>query len=307
MRNESDQRCDLTVVILTFNEELHIRRCIESVKCLAARIVVIDSCSTDRTKDIALALGADVFVNPFINYAKQFNWGLDNASITTKWVMRLDADEYITPELVATLPATLSAVESDVDAFTLNLRRIFMGKWLRHGALYPIRLLRIWRFGHGRLEERWMDEHVIVKGRVQRIEADFADDNLNSLTWWTTKHNNYASREAVDLLNLEFGFIPRDSVASLRTDNQASIKRWLKEVVYSRLPGGFRAFAYFLYRYVIRLGFLDGQPGLTFHFLQGFWYRFLVDAKLTEVKRHMRDHKVDVVTAIDRVLNIKLS
>jgi len=132
------------------------------------------------------------------------------------------------------------------------------------------------------------------------------DDNLNSLTWWTEKHNKYASREAVDLLNLEYGFMPHDSVASLRNGKQTGVKRWLKEEVYARLPGGFRAFTYFFYRYVIRMGFLDGQAGTAFHFLQGFWYRYLVDAKVFEVKRYMRDTNANIVVAIDKVLGVKL-
>jgi glycosyltransferase involved in cell wall biosynthesis len=299
-------KCDLTVLILTFNEERHIQRCIRSIQEVAARIVVVDSPSADRTRDIALQMGAEVFINPFINYAKQFNWALDNTNITTKWVMRLDADEYISPELANAIPVTLKEATDDVHGFTLNLRRIFMGQWLRHGALYPIRLLRIWRVGSGRCEERWMDEHMVIHGRVAHINADFADHNLHSLTWWTDKHNKYASREAVDLLNLEYGFMPHDSVAQLRGGSQVGFKRWLKERVYARLPGGFRAFAYFFYRYVVRLGFLDGQAGTAFHFLQGFWYRYLVDAKVAEVKRTMRAEGCDVKVAMERVLGIKI-
>jgi glycosyltransferase involved in cell wall biosynthesis len=298
--------CDLTVVILTLNEEVHLKRCLDSVRGVAARVVVVDSLSTDETQEIAESSGAAFYSNQFINYAKQFNWGLDNAHIQTKWVMRLDADEYLTPDLVSALPQFLSEASDDTKGFTLNLRRIFMGKWLRHGALYPIRLLRIWRFGQGRCEERWMDEHVILQGRTGHIEADFADHNLNSLTWWTDKHNKYASREAVDLLNLQYHFMRHDSVASLRDGNHAGSKRWVKEVVYARLPGGFRAFAYFFYRYVIRLGFLDGQAGAVFHFLQGFWYRYLVDAKVAEVQRYMRVKNVDVLVAIDHVLGVKV-
>jgi glycosyltransferase involved in cell wall biosynthesis len=304
--DEPNKTCDLTVIVLTLNEEKHIRRCIESVKSVATRIVIIDSGSTDRTCDIASALGSEIYINPFTNYAVQFNWGLDHSNIKTKWVMRLDADEYISKELVSVLQGVLLNVSEDVSGFTLNLRRIYMGKWLRHGSLYPIKLLRIWRFGHGKLEERLMDEHVNIKGRTEHINADFSDHNLNSITWWTDKHNKYASREAVDLLNLQYHFMPHDSVASLRDGKQAGLKRWIKEFVYARLPGGFRAFAYFFYRYVIRLGFLDGAAGAEFHFLQGFWYRYLVDAKVAEVKRHMRLNKVDAVTAIHNTLGIKI-
>jgi hypothetical protein len=126
------------------------------------------------------------------------------------------------------------------------------------------------------------------------------------LSWWTDKHNRYASREAVDLLNLEYGFMPHDSVASLQGGSQAGLKRWLKEVVYARLPGGLRAFAYFFYRYVIRCGFLDGRAGGAFHVLQGFWYRYLVDAKVAEVRRYMRDRNCDVRIAIEAVLGIRV-
>jgi hypothetical protein len=200
----------------------------------------------------------------------------------------------------------LAGTNQATSGYTLNLRRIFMGKWLRHGALYPIHLLRIWRFGQGRCEERLMDEHVVVQGAVQHLNADFADDNLNSLTWWTDKHNRYASREAVELLNLQFHFMPHDPASSPSGGKQAGVKRWVKEVVYARLPGGFRAFAYFFYRYVIRLGFLDGQAGTAFHFLQGFWYRYLVDAKVAEVKRYMREKDVDVVVAMERLLGVRV-
>jgi glycosyltransferase involved in cell wall biosynthesis len=297
---------DLTVVILTLNEEQHIRRCICSVKSMARRIVVIDCGSLDRTCEFAADLGAEVFVNPFTTHANQFNWGLDNANITTQWVMKLDADEYITQELAEKLPPILEQTPDSIGGFTINLRRLFMGKWLRHGALYPIKLLRIWRVDRGRLDERIMDEHVIVKGQIVHIEADFVDHNLNSLTWWTDKHNKYSSREAAALLNLEHDFMPHGAAGSLTGGQQAFIKRWLKERIYARLPGGFRAFAYFFYRYIIRLGFLDGRAGTAFHLLQGFWYRYLVDAKIAEVKRYMCEHDADVKLAVERVLGVRV-
>ncbi len=137
-------------------------------------------------------------------------------------------------------------------------------------------------------------------------QSELIDDNLNSLTWWINKHNNYASREVVDLLNLEYGFMPHDTVASLSDGSQASLKRWIKEKVYARLPGGFRAFAYFCYRYFLRLGFLDGKEGTAFHVLQGFWYRYLVDAKLAEVKRYMQRNNCPVELAMKDVLGIEV-
>ena len=174
----------------------------------------------------------------------------------------------------------------------------------RHGGVFPVKVLRLFRYGRGRCENRWMDEHIKVSGPTIDFAGELIDDNLNPLNWWTNKHNQYANREAVDLLNLEYRFMPRDSVADLRAGNQAATKRWVKEVVYARLPSGFRALSYFLYRYILRLGFLDGQAGTTFHFLQGFWYRYLVDAKVVEVKRHMAKTGSDVVQAISEVLGI---
>jgi glycosyltransferase involved in cell wall biosynthesis len=296
----------LTVIILTLNEGVHIRRCIESVAPIATRIVVVDSGSSDNTRAIAIELGADVYENSFINYAKQFNWALDNTAISGEWVMRLDADEYITPELAQILPEALASAPAEVSGYTLNLRRVFMGRWLRHGALYPIRLLRIWKYGRGRCEDRWMDEHVVVVGDVRHLNGDFADHNLNTLTWWTDKHNRYANREAVDLLNLEFRFWSREADVAVPRRGQAGVKRWLKVNVYSALPGGLRPLAYFLYRYVLRLGFLDGAPGTVFHVLQGFWYRYLVDAKVLEVRQRMKETGEDVTTAIREVLGIRL-
>jgi hypothetical protein len=151
-----------------------------------------------------------------------------------------------------------------------------------------------------------MDEHIIVDGETAEFSGEIIDDNLNSLSWWTEKHNAYASREVVDILNLEYGFIPYETVANLKGGQQAGVKRWIKENVYARLPGGFRAFAYFFYRYFVRLGFLDGKEGTAFHVLQGFWYRYLVDMKLHEVKSLMKNSNVDVVTAINDVLGINV-
>ena len=202
---ESIDACDLTVIILTFNEEIHIERCIKSISKIAKRVVVLDSYSTDKTLEIASSLGADIYSHTFTTYALQFNWALDNVDIKTKWVMRLDADEYLVLGNEIILKNYLLDESHNFYGYTLNLRRIFMGKWLRYGSLYPIRLLRVWRFKFGRCENRLMDEHILVDGAVKNLSVDFADHNLNSLTWWTDKHNKYACREVVDLLNIEFG------------------------------------------------------------------------------------------------------
>jgi len=294
----------LTTLILTKNEEKHIARAIQSVEGISDRVVVVDSGSTDQTIKIARELGAEVFENPWINYATQFNWGLDHLPEGTQWVLRLDADEYITPKLHGQIADALASAADDVAAMIVSRRMHFMGKAIRWGGVFPIRVARLFRYGKGRCENRWMDEHIIVDGEAIELSGELIDDNHNSITWWTDKHNSYASREVVDLLNIEYNFSSFDTVASLESREQAGVKRWLKEKVYTKLPGGSRALAYFLYRYIVRFGFLDGKEGAAFHTLQGFWYRYLVDTKLHEVKSFMRKQDVGVQEAIKEVLGI---
>jgi len=296
----------LTVVILTKNEERHIARALRSVQVIADRCYVIDSGSTDRTVALAEAHGATVWRNPWVNYATQFNWALDNLPEDTQWVLRLDADEFITEDLARQIQEQLPQLASEIKGVYVSRRMHFLGRPIRWGGVFPVRVLRLFRYGAGRCENRWMDEHIRVEGETGALRGEIIDDNINSLTWWTDKHNSYASREVVDLLNLEYGFMPHETVADLRGGQQAGVKRWLKERVYARLPGGLRALAYFTYRYIVRLGFLDGKEGTAFHVLQGFWYRYLVDVKLHETRSYMAREGVDVVTAIRDVLGIDL-
>ena len=296
----------VVAIILTLNEAKHLPRCLASLEGVVDQIFVADCYSTDDTLRIAQEHGAHAVQRAWVNYATQFNWALTQLDEDTDWVLRIDADEYLTPELATEIRTRLPGVGPEIDGIYCDRHMAFTGRLIRHGGVFPVQVLRLVRRGRGGCENRWMDEHIKVAGSTLYFKGELIDDNLNSLTWWTDKHNKYASREAVDLLNLEYGFMPHDSVASLRGGNQAGVKRWLKEVVYARLPGGFRAFAYFFYRYVIRMGFLDGQAGTAFHFLQGFWYRYLVDAKVAEVRRYMRVEGCDVKVAIERVLGIKI-
>lgn len=296
----------LTVIILTYNEAHHIQRALTSVETLADSIYVIDSQSIDDTTSMARAAGATVLVNPFVNQAQQFNWALDQLPPETDWVMRLDADEIITPKLTNEIMEMLPKTAKSTAGIYVSRRMTFLRRPIQWGGIFPAKVLRLFRYGKGQCENRWMDEHIIVEGDTLEFEGEIVDDNKSSLTWWTEKHNSYASREVVDILNQEFEFMPIDTVADL-SGGQAGVKRWIKEYVYASLPGGFRAFLYFFYRYFLRLGFLDGPEGAAFHFLQGFWYRYLVDAKLFEVKKYMNESDVDVVTAIRDVLNIDVT
>lgn len=297
----------VTVVILTLNEARHIERALRSVAPFAHRCVVIDSGSTDNTVARARAMGAEVWENPWVNYATQFNWALDQLLDDTEWVLRLDADEIVMEALARQIKDTIPNLGPETKGVYVSRRMHFLGQPIRWGGVFPIRVLRLFRHGAGRCEDRWMDEHILVDGATANLSGEIIDNNLNSLTWWTEKHNSYASREVVDLLNLEYRFMKHETMADLSGGEQAEVKRWFKERVYARLPGGFRAFSYFVYRYVVRLGFLDGKEGTAFHVLQGFWYRYLVDVKLHEVRLYMQHNNVDAVCAIGEVLGINVA
>lgn len=276
---------DITAVILTYNETKHIERCINSLKQVVKRVVVIDSFSTDDTLVICRKLGVDVYQNKWVNYAKQFQWALDNCDINTRWTMRMDSDEYLEPSLIDELDSSLNELDNSINGIYLKRKVFFKGKWIRFGGFYPHILLRIWRTGCGRIEQRWMDEHIVMEQpNTIMFKNDLVDDNLNNIGWWTDKHNSYATREMIDLLNIKYGFMEKDEALGKTDDPQAKFKRVLKERLYAKLPLGVRPLLYFFYRYFLRLGFLDGGRGFIFHFLQAFWYRLLVDIKVREIE-----------------------
>jgi glycosyltransferase involved in cell wall biosynthesis len=299
----------ITAVILTFNEEIHLARCIESLLPLTHDIVVVDSLSTDRTIEIARQYGTKVLERAWENnHSIQFNWALTQLSPSqTEWVLRIDADEVLTPELVVQLQQTIPKLDDETVGVHFYRKMCFQGMLIEHGGVGRNKVSRLFRYGHGRSEARWMDEHIKIDGKCIDLSGCIIDDNLNSVSWWIAKHNNYASREAVDLLNLKYEFAALDSVSDANEKTAISKKRWIKERLYAKLPLGVRSLSYFLYRYFLLVGFLDGLVGTQFHFLQAFWYRYLVDIKFAEVERYMKLNAASPKVAIDHVLGIKLS
>lgn len=296
-------RPSIAVVILTFNEEKHIGRCLRHALALTDEVHVVDSFSTDATVEIARSMGAQVWQHPFENHAKQLEWALAHLPIAGEWVMRVDADEIVSPSLAAEIREALSAAAPRVNGFLVFRQVCFQGAPIRHGGV-PHWVLRLWRRGMAKVEQRWMDEHVLLKeGTSSSLRGDFIDDNLNGVAWWTDKHNGYSTREAIDLLNHRHHFLPVAGQPALTP--QARRVRWLKEKLYARLPPGMRAFLFFAYRMVFRLGILDGRGGFVFHFLQGCWYRFLVDVKVRAVERRMRADGIDCVEAIRREFGVE--
>lgn len=300
----------VSVVILTYNEALHLERAIRSVQSFASQIIVVDSFSKDDTTAIAERCGAIVLQNPFVNQSVQFNWALDNAPITGDWILRLDADEIIEPDLANTISTQLPALPTDVVGVNLKRKHIFMGRWVRFGGRYPLLMLRLWRRDHGRVEDRWMDEHVVIcGGRTVIFEGGFTDYNLNDLTYFTEKHNKYATREAIEVLNQRYGFFAKDEgLTSNSASGQAAIKRFIKEKVYNQIPFTLSALLYFLWRYIFQLGFLDGRSGLIYHFLQGYWYRFLVGAKVMEFEQALSiaNSNAERLQLLERMTGLRL-
>lgn len=278
---------DLSVIILTKDEEKHIGRCLDNINDIAKEIFIIDSFSTDRTLEIAAMYPkVQILQNKWINnYAHQFNWGLDSAPITGKWVLRLDADEYLLPELIEELKEKLPTMPDSISGISFNRRHIFMGKWMKHG-IYPVTLLRLFRYGKGKCEQRLMDEHIqLSEGENVIFDNDFCDHNLNNLSWFCHKHVNYAIREAADLIDIKLGLTGAAATDKEKNINEQAEKKRLKKHKYSDQPLFWRSFAYFLYRYFLKGAWRDGKEGFIFTFIQGWWYRTLVDAKVLEIKK----------------------
>lgn len=300
----------VSVIILTYNEELHIARALQSVSSFAKEVFVIDSFSTDKTVEIARANGAVVMQNKFINHARQFQWALDNAPITAEWTMKLDADEIILPPLAEEICRKLPSMESEIAGVNLKAGYVFMGRRIKHGGRYPLILLRLWRSGQGYIENRWMDEHIIIRDKkriLTRFAEPFVDHNLKDLTFFIDKHNKYATREAVDILNQKYRLFHTDKRVPC-SSFQASAKRKIKIHLYNAIPFPVSTFCYFIYRYIFRLGFLDGREGLIYHFLQGYWYRFLVGAKVQELDtaiKHLGSKEEKLKVLMSRT-NLKL-
>lgn len=277
----STQLTMFSVLILTKNESLHISRCIHSAQSLTPHVFVVDSSSLDGTVGIASKLGVSLLTANFDNFSEKLNWCLDNIIFPTPWVIRLDADEVFTGKLLANLQDSLSRLHPEVDGVYLRRQLWFMGKWIRHGGMYPTYSMRLWRRGKIACEIRTLDEHMILHTGVSaKLDLDIIDNPLFSITKWIEKHNAYASMEAASVLNNSE--VMALAVKPIFFGSWAERRRWLKVKIFYQIPLFVRPLLYFFYRYVIRFGFLDGRIGFIFHFMHGLWYRCLVDAKILE-------------------------
>ena len=279
----------IACVVLTYNEEANLAACLESVRGVVDELWVVDSGSRDATLAIAKEYGAQIFEHPFETHAQQWRWALEHLPITQEWILGLDADQRITAELREELAALFSSPErvKDVDGFFIKRRQVWRGRWIKHGTYYPKYLLKLFRKTRVQMDAHdLMDHHFYVKGATRNLQNDLIEENFkeNDLQFWIEKHNRYAKLLAQE----EFLKRQRAHETLIRANffgNPDERTLWLKQRWYA-MPLYVRPFLYFCYRYIFRLGFLDGKQGFLFHFLQAFWFRVLVDAHLDDlVKR----------------------
>lgn len=272
----------IAVVVLAFNEARNLPACLASVAGWTPEVFVVDSGSTDGTADLARQSGAIVVDHAFDSHARQWQWALATLPIRASWVLGLDADQRVSPELWSSIAAVVTnAGDTGPNGYFMARRQIFRGRWIRHGGYYPKYLLKLFRRSAVTIDDTdLVDHHFHVSGRTAILRGDLIEDNQNeaAIAVWTEKHNRYAVRQAQQ----EAGRVPPVPLRALWQSPDGRT-RWLKRQ-WARLPLFARPCLYVFYRYVVRFGFLDGREGFIFHVLQGFWYRLLVDVNIDELK-----------------------
>lgn len=279
-------RVPITVLLLTYNEEPNLEPCLNSLCNWAREIFVVDSGSTDHTREIAASYGATLVHHPFATHSLQWEWALENLPIQTEWILALDADQRVTPELADEICKLDPAVLSTVDGIYIKRRQVFRDKWIRYGGYYPKYLLKMFRRDRVKTDARdLVDHHFYIAGNTMKLRGDLLEVNKkeDDISFWIEKHNRYATLLAAE--ELENTRTRREHLVEPSFAGQPDQRSLRLKQLWSRLPLFVRPFLYFVYRYFIRLGFLDGKQGAIFHFLHAFWFRLLVDIKLDELRR----------------------
>ena len=292
---------NITALIITKNEEIHIERCINNIKKLVSDVLIIDSFSNDNTIEIAKKLNIKFIQNKFINHAKQFNFGLSQLSQDTDWVLKIDADEILTSSLIAEIKNKLPQLDKNINGIYIKRHLVFQDTLIKYGRLSPVRLLRLFRFQKGKCDNRWVDEKIKVEGKTVQFKEYIVDQNLKSLSEWVRKHDRYSSAEALNYLLIKYNSLFNDIEQSQLNYETLSVVSLKSRNLYAKLPFIIRAFIIFSYRYFFCLGFLHGKAGLIYFFLQSLWYRILVDAKILEVEKLIKKN-----TKIDLAIKEKL-
>jgi glycosyltransferase involved in cell wall biosynthesis len=273
----------VSVIILTFNSEKTIAATLKSAFQVSDDIYVIDSFSVDKTCAIAKNYGANIIQRSFESYGAQRNWAIDSLKLKYDWELHLDADERLSKDLIKELNELKFSFPENIDGYYIPRLVYFLGRPIYHGGMYPIWHMRLFRRGSGRCEERLYDQHFYVAGKTVQLRHSMIDDHKMTLFEWTARHNQWADSEVDEILNPCKEHVVEGKIIGNPIEKKRIIRRF-----YNRFPLFLRPFILLLYRYIFRLGFLDGKHGLVFFVLQAFWFRFLVDAKLFE-RKLMRD------------------
>jgi glycosyltransferase involved in cell wall biosynthesis len=272
----------LVTIVLTFNSESSIASVIRSVRELSARILVVDSGSTDNTVAIAKELGCEVIDHPFENYSAQRNWAQEYAGLGQEdWVLHLDSDEELSAELANSIN---SAIQSPVaDGFLMRRLTHFWGKPIRFGHMNPSWHLRLFKAGYARCEDRLYDQHFVCTGSTAKLKGVLLDMQSTDLERWTSTHNRWSTMEALEAVAIRAN--AEGTLSENLFGDRRERKRWIKNRLWYKAPLFLRTYLFFFYSYVLKLGFLDGRVGLVYHTLHAFWFRFLVDAKVYEATK----------------------
>lgn len=276
----------VSVVLLTLNEEVNLSACLASLVGWAKEIFIVDAGSKDKTLEIAKQFGAVVVEHPFETHSKQWRWALDHLPIQSEWVLALDADQQVTPELAQEIRSLSAPALDGVDGIYVKRRQWFRNRWIKHGGYYPKYLLKMFRPNKVVIDPKdLVDHHFYIPGKVLKLQHDIIEANKkeDDISFWIEKHNRYAALLAREEYRWQSG--NRESALTPSLAGSPDQKILALKGYWRRMPLFVRPFAYFIYRYFFLLGFLDGKQGAIFHFLQAFWFRLLVDIKLDELQR----------------------
>jgi glycosyltransferase involved in cell wall biosynthesis len=271
-----DARSRLSVVVLTFNSEHTIGATLASAARVSSDLHVVDSGSTDRTREIAMRSGARIAHHPFETYAASRNWAIETLPLAGAWELHLDADERLSDELACSIATVLRGPEGRIDGYFIPRLTRFHGRDIRHGGMYPIWHMRLFKRGHGRVEARRYDQHFIVGGATGQIDAPMIDDVQMPYAEFLRRHRRWAAAEAEEVLS------PSPSAIRPRADGTPIERQIHRRMTYYKAPVFLRAFALFFYRFVLKLGFRDGVQGTAYYVMQTLFYRLMVDAEIVK-------------------------
>jgi len=279
----------VSVLIPVKNEEVNLPACLTSLQ-IADEVFLVDSQSSDNSVAIADKFGAHIVQFKFNgSWPKKKNWSLDNLPFRNEWVLIVDGDERITPELWAEIAQVIK--DDQYAGYYLNRRVFFLGKWIRHGGKYPDWNLRLFKHKKGRYEnlhtedipntgDNEVHEHVILQGKVGYLKNDMLHEDFRDLYHWLERHNRYSNWEARVYYNLLTNQDEAGTIGANLFGDAVQRKRFLKKV-WVHLP--FKPILRFILFYIIQRGFLDGKPGYIYARLLS-QYEYQIGAKLYELR-----------------------